>query len=195
MLMRYRQCVGRRVRTAIYRQMEMAGLLSFAMSAWTKPTLKDWLRSPPGATGLCCCAARTSLDRFWAAACSLANRTESGNSISRPSGPGSLWRRNRRAAASNGFSSIWIARQSWRLPAAQPPRLETGRGLRLPRAGAPARGLFLRPQGQLCGRRAGALHPSVVDERRANLVSAVAAKPHTDKGPRDREQGQTTMYG
>ena len=43
MKLRYRQCLGKRVRAALFQQMEEEGLLPFAMSAWEKPTLKDWL--------------------------------------------------------------------------------------------------------------------------------------------------------
>lgn len=43
MKLRYRQCLGRRMRAALFHRMEEEGLLPFAMSAWEKPTLKDWL--------------------------------------------------------------------------------------------------------------------------------------------------------
>lgn len=43
MKLRYRQCVGRSVRTALFQLMQGEGLLACAMSAWKKPTLKDWL--------------------------------------------------------------------------------------------------------------------------------------------------------
>lgn len=39
----YRQCVDKRGRAALFRQMEAEGLLPFAMSARAKPTLRDWL--------------------------------------------------------------------------------------------------------------------------------------------------------
>ena len=39
----YRQCVGRSIRTALFQLMKGEGLLPCAMSAWAKPTLKDWL--------------------------------------------------------------------------------------------------------------------------------------------------------
>ena len=43
MKLRYRQCVGRSTRTALFQLMQGEGLLACAMSAWKKPTLKDWL--------------------------------------------------------------------------------------------------------------------------------------------------------
>ncbi|MGE9985296.1 GNAT family N-acetyltransferase [Desulfovibrio sp. SGI.169] len=43
MKLRYRQCLGKRARAALFRQMQEEGLLPFAMSAWAKPTLRDWL--------------------------------------------------------------------------------------------------------------------------------------------------------
>lgn len=43
MKLRYRQCVGKSVRTALFHLMQGEGLLAWAMSAWAKPTLKDWL--------------------------------------------------------------------------------------------------------------------------------------------------------
>ena len=43
MTLRYRQCVGRSTRTALFQLMQGEGLLACAMSAWKKPTLKDWL--------------------------------------------------------------------------------------------------------------------------------------------------------
>lgn len=43
MKLRYRPCLDRRMRTALFLQMEEEGLLPFAMSAWEKPTLNDWL--------------------------------------------------------------------------------------------------------------------------------------------------------
>ena len=43
MKLRYRQCVGRSTRTALFQLMQGEGLLASAMSAWAKPTLKDWL--------------------------------------------------------------------------------------------------------------------------------------------------------
>lgn len=43
MKLRYRQCVGKSVRTALFQLMQGEGLLACAMSAWEKPTLKDWL--------------------------------------------------------------------------------------------------------------------------------------------------------
>ena len=43
MKLRYRQCVGKSVRTALFQLMQGEGLLACAMSACEKPTLKDWL--------------------------------------------------------------------------------------------------------------------------------------------------------
>lgn len=43
MELRYRQCVGRRKRIAIYRQMKAEGLLPWAMSSITTPSLAYWL--------------------------------------------------------------------------------------------------------------------------------------------------------
>lgn len=196
MLMRYRQCVGRRVRTAIYRQMEMAGLLSFAMSAWTKPTLKDWLALTTRSDGVVLLRCEDESGQILG--CGLFTRQ-----------PYRVWQFDFTAfragfavaaqQARGGFQWVFEHldctsimgvcplpnRHAWKLAEACGFRVLA----RLPEA------CFTPARATMWSGRAGALHPSVVDERRANLVSAVAAKPHTDKGPRDREQGQTTMYG
>lgn len=43
MKLRYRQCVSKSTRAALFQLMQGEGLLASAMSAWAKPTLKDWL--------------------------------------------------------------------------------------------------------------------------------------------------------
>lgn len=53
----YRQCLDKRGRAALFRQMEAEGLLPFAMSAWAQPNLGDWLALTACRDGmvlLCC---------------------------------------------------------------------------------------------------------------------------------------------
>ena len=154
----YRQCLDKRGRAALFRQMEAEGLLPFAMSSRAQPDLADWLALTACRDGmvLLCCEDETGQ----ILGCGLFTRqpyrvwhfdfTASGRAFP--------WPRNRRAAVSPGCSSIRTARPSWasvRRPTAThggwpPPALRVL--ARLPKACWHAR---KRP---LCGRRAGALH-------------------------------------
>lgn len=155
----YRQCVGRSIRTALFQLMKGEGLLPCAMERLGK-ALAQGLAVPdrPARRRGAGCAVRTRPGKSWAAACSRASPTASGSSISRPSEPDSPWRRNQ---ARGGFQWAFDHLDCTSIMGVCRCRTAMPGGWPKPAASAfwrAAQSLLLRPQGQLCGRRAGALH-------------------------------------